>query len=105
MSTRTPDATEITLRAIARVRLRVLLEQHHAGGVASLWQIQRAFRPATGAWLRSWSRRGDRHEESRRGSSRLGPSGPSTRSTAVGRSTGSGPTQVRAVDAGAVVDC
>lgn len=104
MSTRTPDAIEITLRAIARVRLLVLLEQHQAGGVASLWQLQRAFRPATSAWLRTWSIAGDRREGGGGRASRPGRSSTSTRSTAVGRSTSRRPAQVRAVDADCVVD-
>ena len=99
------DATETTLRAIARVRLLALLAQHQVGGVASLWQIQRAFRPATGAWLRSWAIDGDRQAESGPGARRPGRSSPSTRSTAAAGETRSRPTQVRAVDAVAgVVD-
>ena len=77
------DATEITLRAIARVRLLALLEQHDLGGVASLWQLQRAFRPATGAWLRSWAIEPAHTAAAGPGSRRPGRSSPSTRSTAA----------------------
>lgn len=97
------DATEITLRAIARVRLLVLLAQHDVGGVASLWQIERAFRPARGAWLRSWAIDGDRQARSGSGARRPGPSSPSTWSTAVAGEPRSRPAQVGAVDAGGVV--
>lgn len=97
------DATEITLRAIARVRLQVLLQQHQAGGVASLWQLQRAFRPATGAWLRSWAIAGDRQAELGRPATWPGTSRTSTRSRGADVETRSHPTQVRAVDGGGVL--
>lgn len=103
MLTRTLDETETTLRAIARVRLLALLAQHQVGGVASLYQIERAFRPARGAWLRSWAADQARPAGDGRGSSRPGVSSPSTRSRAADVETRSRPTQVGAVDAGGVV--
>jgi len=94
------DETEITLRAIARVRLLVLLEQHQAGGVASLWQLQRAFRPASIAWQRAWSR--DGHHQVRRPRPSTWPAGsrgPGGADVAAGE-TRSLPPRVGAVDAG-----
>ena len=44
-----------SLRAIARVRMAVLLAQHDVGGTATLWQIKRALMPGTAAWRRSWA--------------------------------------------------
>lgn len=95
------DAT--TLRLISRVRVAALLAQHQAGGVASLWQIQRAFRPGTAAWIEAWSRGGDRQGEAGRPTSQPGGWMPSTRFNGRGRSTRSAPPWVRAVDAGGVV--
>jgi len=105
MSTRTPDATETTLRSLARVRLLALLAQHDVGGVASLWQIQRAFRPASSAWQRAWSRGGDRQAGRRRTSTWSAGSIASTRSNGRRRSTGRRRAQVRAVDAVCGVGC
>jgi len=105
MSTRTPDATETTLRTIARVRLLALLAQHEAGGVASLWQIQRAFRPATAAWQRSWARQPAGAARLARPSTWSAGSKGTAASAGDGRSTSRRRAQVRAVDAGGVVEC
>jgi len=105
MPTPTPDATETTLRSIARVRLLVLLEQHEAGGVASTWQIQRAFRPATAAWQRAWSRGGDRQAGRRRTSTWSGGSRSTAASDVDGRSTDRRRARIRAVDAVGGVEC
>ena len=95
---------ETTLCLISRVRVAALLAQHEAGGAATLWQIERAFRPAREAWLRSWADPRDR--QVRGASTSIRPAG--SRSTAAidggRRSTGSQPSQVRAVEgAGGVV--
>jgi len=99
MSTRTLDSIEITLRSIARVRLQVLLQLHLAGGTASRWQLERAFRPATAAWRRAWSRGGDRQAEAGGRRTWPGYSRSTSSSDVDGRSTGSRPTQVPTVDA------
>lgn len=95
------DAT--TLRLISRVRVAALLAQHEAGGVASLWQIERAFMPGTAAWILSWPDPGDRQARGAPTSTWPSASSSSTRSHGRRRSTGSAPPQVRAVDAVGVV--